>query len=130
MWGGGGGRWPARRARGGWGRNGAPSALHSRGFELLDETLDALDELVRLERISLWGVSHFGLRDLDELVQVRDGVHVQVDQVPYNLARRGVESGLLPWCRRRGVPLMACSPIEQGRTRRSHDHSAGSIPRA
>jgi diketogulonate reductase-like aldo/keto reductase len=88
--------------------------LQSRGFELLDETLDALDELVRLEKISLWGVSHFGLRDLEELVQVRDGVHVQVDQVPYNLARRGVESGVLPWCRRRGIPLMACSPIEQG----------------
>ena len=89
--------------------------LDSRGFELLDETLDALDELVRLEKISLWGVSHFGLRDLQELVQVRDGVHVQIDQVPYNLARRGIESGLGPWCRRLGIPLMACSPIEQGR---------------
>jgi diketogulonate reductase-like aldo/keto reductase len=89
--------------------------LHSRGFELLDETLDALEELVRVEKISLWGVSHFGLHDLEELVQVREGVHVQVDQVPYNLSRRGIESGLLPWCRRLGIPLMACSPIEQGR---------------
>ncbi len=88
--------------------------LHSRGFQLLDETLDALAELERLEKISCWGVSNFGVPDLRELIQVRDGVHVQTDQVPYNLARRDVESDLLPWCRTRGIPVMACSPFEQG----------------
>jgi aldehyde reductase len=40
---------------------------------------------------------------------------VQTDQVLYNLTRRGVEWDLLPWLRERGVPLMAYSPIEQGR---------------
>jgi diketogulonate reductase-like aldo/keto reductase len=35
--------------------------------------------------------------------------------VLYNLRRRGIEAGLLPWCRERGVPIMAYSPIEQGR---------------
>ena len=89
--------------------------LHSRGFELLDETLEALADLVRLEKIGAWGVSHFGLHDLIELVQVGEGVHVQVDQLPYSLARRGIESGLLAWCRSRGIPVMACSPLEQGR---------------
>jgi diketogulonate reductase-like aldo/keto reductase len=89
--------------------------LHTRGFELLEETLDTLADLVRREMIAAWGVSHFGLHDLMELVQVRDGAHLQVEQVPYSLARRGIESGLLPWCRSRGVPLMACSPLEQGR---------------
>ena len=37
------------------------------------------------------------------------------DQVLYNLSRRGVEWDLLPWCRERSIPLMAYSPIEQGR---------------
>ena len=31
------------------------------------------------------------------------------------LGRRGIEYDLLPWCRERNVPIMAYSPIEQGR---------------
>jgi diketogulonate reductase-like aldo/keto reductase len=35
--------------------------------------------------------------------------------VLYNLTRRGPEYDLLPWCAEHGVPVMAYSPIEQGR---------------
>jgi diketogulonate reductase-like aldo/keto reductase len=35
--------------------------------------------------------------------------------VLYNLTRRGIEFDLLPWCRERGMPVMAYTPIEQGR---------------
>jgi diketogulonate reductase-like aldo/keto reductase len=31
------------------------------------------------------------------------------------LSRRGVEFDLMPWCRKHRVPIMAYSPIEQGR---------------
>src|SRR4029079_13378173 len=37
------------------------------------------------------------------------------NQVLYNLRRRGIEAGLLPWCGERDVPIQAYSPIEQGR---------------
>jgi diketogulonate reductase-like aldo/keto reductase len=37
------------------------------------------------------------------------------NQVVYNLSRRGIEFDLMPWCRQHRVPLMAYSPIEQGR---------------
>ncbi len=85
--------------------------LHGRGFELLDETLEGLDELLRMGKISFFGVSLFSVANLEELTQVRDGVHVQTDEVPYNLLRRGIELDLLPWCRARGIPVMACSPV-------------------
>ena len=45
---------------------------------------------------------------------MRDGVHLQTDEVPYNLMRRGIELDLLPWCRTRGIPILACSPLEHG----------------
>jgi diketogulonate reductase-like aldo/keto reductase len=35
--------------------------------------------------------------------------------VLYNLTRRGIEWGLLPWCHRHKMPVMAYSPLEQGR---------------
>ena len=40
---------------------------------------------------------------------------VQTNQVLYNLTRRGIEWDLLPWLRERRMPVMAYSPIEQGR---------------
>jgi diketogulonate reductase-like aldo/keto reductase len=43
------------------------------------------------------------------------GDAVEADQVLYNLAHRGIEWDLLPACHKRGIPVMAYSPIEQGR---------------
>jgi diketogulonate reductase-like aldo/keto reductase len=88
--------------------------LHARGFELPDETLEGVDDLLRTGKISFFGVSLYSVADLEELVEVRDGVHVQTDEVPYNLKRRGIELDLLPWCRARSIPVMACSPLEGG----------------
>jgi diketogulonate reductase-like aldo/keto reductase len=43
------------------------------------------------------------------------GSEVATDQVLYNLTRRGIEYDLMLWCRNRHIPIMAYSPIEQGR---------------
>ncbi|MGH3620827.1 MAG: aldo/keto reductase [Sciscionella sp.] len=44
-----------------------------------------------------------------------DADAVATDQVLYNLTRRGIEYDLLPYCQQRGLPVMAYSPVEQGR---------------
>jgi diketogulonate reductase-like aldo/keto reductase len=62
-----------------------------------------------------WGVSNFDVTDMEDLVGVPGAEEVATDHVLYNLARRGIEYDLLPWCRRSGMPIMAYSPIEQGR---------------
>jgi len=89
--------------------------LHWRGGIPLQETLDALHALKHTGLIRRWGVSNFDLASMQELVSLPGGVEVTTDQVLYNLARRGIEYDLLPWCRGRGLPIMAYSPIEQGR---------------
>jgi diketogulonate reductase-like aldo/keto reductase len=48
-------------------------------------------------------------------VAAPDGARVAVDQVLYNLGRRGVEFDLLPWCARHDVRVMAYSPLDEGR---------------
>jgi diketogulonate reductase-like aldo/keto reductase len=50
-----------------------------------------------------------------ELRMLKGGAAAATDQVLYNLNRRGLEWDLLPWCREVGMPIMAYSPIEQGR---------------
>jgi diketogulonate reductase-like aldo/keto reductase len=91
--------------------------LHWRGAVALEETLSGFESLLRAGKIRYWGVSNFDVTDLEELVCLTGGANVATDQVLYNLTRRGVEHDLLPWCRARPrrLPVMAYSPIEQGR---------------
>jgi diketogulonate reductase-like aldo/keto reductase len=89
--------------------------LHWRGSTPLGETLDALQRLRAAGKIREYGVSNFDEKDMEEAVALPGGAVIAADQVLYNLSRRGIEWDLLPWCRRRGIPVMAYSPIEQGR---------------
>ncbi len=87
--------------------------LHWRGTVPLEETVDAFEELIDTGKIRYWGVSNFDHDDMTDLFQVPE-IEPQTDQVLYNLAHRGIEWDLLPWCRSRGIPLMAYSPVEEG----------------
>ncbi|MGN6108531.1 MAG: aldo/keto reductase [Kofleriaceae bacterium] len=89
--------------------------LHWRGETPLDETLAGFEDLIAAGKIRSWGVSNFDVPDLEELIALSGGRAVQVDQVLYNLGRRGIEWDLVPWCRQARTPIMAYSPIEQGR---------------
>jgi diketogulonate reductase-like aldo/keto reductase len=89
--------------------------LHWRESIALTDTLRAFQTLVNQGKTRHWGVSNFDVADLEELVALPDGNAVTTDQVLYNLARRGIEWDLLPWCKQRGIPVMAYSPIDQGR---------------
>lgn len=88
--------------------------LHWRGSVPLSETFEALLELRQAGKIRDFGVSNF---DQDDLVEARqfDQHLTATDQVLYNLSRRGIEWDVLLWCRQQGIPVMAYSPIEQGR---------------
>ncbi len=89
--------------------------LHWRGRVALQETLDGLLRLQRDGKIRHWGVSNFDLADMEELHGLEGGDQAATDQVLYNLSRRGIEFDLLPWCARHRMPVMAYSPVEQGR---------------
>lgn len=89
--------------------------LHWRESVPLHETVEAFQELVQKGKIRHWGVSNFDVSDMRELVALPFGTDVSTDQVLYNLNRRGIEYDLLPWCSKHNIPIMAYSPIEQGR---------------
>ncbi|MBN9218241.1 MAG: aldo/keto reductase [Mesorhizobium sp.] len=88
--------------------------LHWPGSVPLGETVDAFEALKKAGKIRHWGVSNFDTDDMEELVGLPEGANVQTNQVLYNLVRRGLEFDLAPWSRKRGIPLMAYSPVEQG----------------
>ena len=88
--------------------------LHWRGAVPLAETLAGFDDLVRAGKIRYWGVSNFDVADMDE-VAASPAMAVASNQVLYNLMRRGIEYDLMPWSEQRKIPIMAYSPLEQGR---------------
>ena len=89
--------------------------LHWRGSYPLADTVAAFEELRAAGKIRGWGVSNLDHDDMHELWGVSHGRHCQTDQVLYNLTRRGIEFDLLPFCRKHEMPVMAYSPLEQGR---------------
>lgn len=84
--------------------------LHWRGRFPFDETVTVFESLVADGSIRAWGVSNL---DTDELRSLPYGC--QTDQVLYNLTRRGPEFDLMPLAASAKMPLMAYSPVEQGR---------------
>jgi len=89
--------------------------LHWRGDVPFEETVEGLQALQREGKIRHYGVSNLDLSDMEELWDVPGGEEVAVNQLLYNLSRRGIEWDLLPWLHERRVPVMAYSPIEQAR---------------
>ena len=92
--------------------------LHWRGSVPLAETVEGMEALVRAGKILRWGVSNLDLRDMQELWSA-GGERCATDQVLYNITERGPEFDLLPELKRRGLPIMAYSPVGQGRLPRS-----------
>lgn len=89
--------------------------LHWRGSTPLQHTLDAFIQLQREGKIRHWGVSNFDTDDMEELLALQGGNGCAANQVLYNLKRRRIEYDLVPFCSDRSIPIMAYSPIEQGR---------------
>ena len=88
--------------------------MHWRGRVPLAETVEALERLVETGKVERWGVSNFDVEDMEELAGVARMGGIFANQVLYNPARRGIEFDLLPWCRARGVAVMAYSPLDEG----------------
>jgi diketogulonate reductase-like aldo/keto reductase len=89
--------------------------LHWRGAVPLADTLAGFARLQRDGKIRHHGVSNFDLDDMKEWVGLAGGATVAANQILYNLTRRGPEFELIPWCRERGIAIMAYTPLGQGR---------------
>ncbi|MDA1117628.1 MAG: aldo/keto reductase [Proteobacteria bacterium] len=89
--------------------------LHWSSSYPLEETVRGFEDLLATGKIRAWGVSNLDLGEMKQLVALPGGQACATNQVLYNLTRRGIEFDLLPWSQKNGIPVMAYSPVEQGR---------------
>ncbi|MBM3569418.1 MAG: aldo/keto reductase [Alphaproteobacteria bacterium] len=92
--------------------------LHWPGSHPLEETVAGFERLRAAGKIRHWGVSNFDLTEMDDLWRLEAGGACATNQVLYNLGRRGIEHDLLPALTKRGLPVMAYTPLEPGRLAR------------
>lgn len=83
----------------------------------IDETVDALTDLVRAGKIRAWGTSTFPAEDLVEAqwaAQRSGAVGPSTEQPPYSILCRGVERDVFPTVRRHEMGLLVWSPLSGG----------------
>lgn len=92
--------------------------LHWPGRHPLRGTIEAFEELRASGKILRWGVSNFDTVGMKQISALPGGQNCASNQVLYNLSTRGIEFDLLPWMAERSMPLMAYSPLDEGRLMR------------
>lgn len=89
--------------------------LHWQGRHPFEETVEAMLELQQAGKIKEWGVSNMDVEEMKKFYAIPGGDTCAANEVLYNLSRRGIEYDLIPWCKKHRVPVIAYSPVEQGR---------------
>ena len=89
--------------------------LHWSSMTPIDETLSAFEQLVRDGKIRHYGISNIDYYDTQAAFLEPGGNAIATNQLLYNLNVRGIEWDLLPWCREHNIPVMAYSPLDEGR---------------
>lgn len=89
--------------------------LHWPGSHSLGETIEGFERLKHAGKIRHYGVSNFDADAMASAASGKLGASIASNQVMYNLARRGIETRLLPWCAKHDVVVMAYSPLDRGR---------------
>jgi diketogulonate reductase-like aldo/keto reductase len=89
--------------------------LHWPGDYPLEDTVAAFEQLKREGKILSWGVSNFDVPDLEAVWGIAGGRNFACNQVLYHLRERAIEHGVIPWCERDQVAVVAYSPFGSGR---------------
>jgi len=83
----------------------------------LDETVRAIDDLVRAGDVLYWGVSEWTGQQITDLVHTAKELNANPpasNQPIYNMLTRGIEEGVLQACEQFGIGNVVFSPLAQG----------------
>lgn len=89
--------------------------LHWKSRYPLAETVEAMCRLQRDGKIRLWGVSNLDVDDMEHIDDIPNGCGCDANQVLYNLQERGIEYDLIPYAQQRDIPVIAYSPVGEGK---------------
>jgi diketogulonate reductase-like aldo/keto reductase len=89
----------------------------------ISETMRAMEKLVEDGLTRYIGVSNFSVEQMREAQHSLSHEKIVSNQVEFNLIDRSVEAGILPYCQKEGLTLIAYSPLGQGKIPRGRGAS-------
>jgi diketogulonate reductase-like aldo/keto reductase len=89
--------------------------LHWPGSEPIQETMQAMEELVARRKVRFIGVSNFDVPELRQAQAALTRERLACNQVLYYLGERGIERKLIPYCKSQKIAVVAYSPFGQER---------------
>ena len=87
----------------------------------IQETMHAMEDLVKQKKIRYIGVSNFSLEELKDAKEALSSNQIVSNQVEYNLQNRDAEKELIPYCKSQGITIVAYSPLTRGQVSRRKD---------
>ena len=97
----------------------------------LEETLEAMEELVRAGKVRFPAISNYAAWQVCEILWKCEtyGHHpYYVSQPMYNLIARGIEEEYLPFCQRFGIAVVPYNPLAGGLLTGKHSRASGPTP--
>jgi aryl-alcohol dehydrogenase-like predicted oxidoreductase len=94
----------------------------------IEETLEAMEELVRAGKVRFPAVSNYAAWQMAEILWIceKRGYHPYfISQPMYNLIARGIEDEYLPFCERFGVAVIPYNPLAGGLLTGKHSRESG-----
>ncbi len=89
--------------------------LHWPGTHPLAATLAGFERLRDAGKIRAWGVSNFGVDELEAAAAIAGAARIACNQVLYHLEERAIEHEVLAWCEAREIAVVGYSPFGSGR---------------
>src|SRR5258707_6619228 len=80
----------------------------------IEEPMRGMEELVDAGKVRFIGVSNFSVRDLVNAQAALSKQRIAANQVRYSLIERTIEGGLLEYCQKNGIMVIAYSPLATG----------------
>lgn len=75
----------------------------------IEDSFEAVERLKEQGKVRYAGVCNYNV----EQVKVA-APYIVSNQVPYSMVNRGIEAEVLPYCREKGIGVLAYSPLERG----------------
>ena len=77
----------------------------------IEETMEAIDQLLKQGKIKASGVCNFTVEDMKKADSV---VPLTSNQVPYSMVKRDIEKEIVPFCEKKNIGILAYSPLQRG----------------
>ncbi len=89
----------------------------------IEETMGAMDELVRAGKIRFVGVSNFAVEELEAAEAALTEGSIVENQVKYSIFDHAFADTVMPYCQQHGIAVLAYSPLEGAQYRAELDRN-------